>query len=654
MEESHTTENSASVAVEIDPTLFVAETQGGGGGVDPTLVVVDTAVPLLAYDGAVGDVAATAPEVVEDAPLLSSLVDDVNNVITANDLDDLVATMSSHGGSVVSDGLGMASVATPVGGFSLHDLFGQYFHTGLLPGGQAAQDARDEVQGDIVDPELLDSRTYVENFFGRHVDEAMIDPSSKLSLTTLMQSAAAADARADVEGFFGEHVKREHLKERLGDEKNELRGGFAILHATLPKIPHQLSESTGELWLAELPKVDPNRQVLHVDPTIFRPSAHGVSIPPSNDRRLYTTQNIIRWTYLKERKEVLSNARLVTWSDGSRTIHVGRDRFEVAQSSQNSLSLLGAPTKLYKSDKVMPGMVGVQSYDNRVLIKVSDAPSISSEIVGETQIHREIGLERRLSFATDAPLPRVDAKKPKQDMTSEEQWVLREREARRKEMARREAAGNPMSVLEQLEEERKMMHKLQLCTNIKELLDEQEAEFRGHAQATGASGRYREPDVDLSEATPYTRQRETRGDDDEEEVQLARNGGDLEDIMASINNKRARSLEPEDDIELQSSTAKQHRVDDVVHRPVASSSTDVWSVESVRKLLTSVQAHLPPGTDVGEFIGSVTSMLATGNEANWTVPKLQAEVKQIITDIQQELGTDHAVLDHLGPLRAQL
>jgi hypothetical protein len=642
MEVSHQPAVEGAHLADVDPTLLVAGTQEG---LAPTLVVTATTANLPV------DVEEHAPQ--EHLNAAESLLVDDLNTVTANDLDDLVATMSSHGGSVVSDGLGMASVATPVGGFTLHDLFGQYFHTGLLAG-EAQQSA---LTDDIVDPELLDSRTYVEKLFGRHVDEAMIDPLSKTSLTTLMQSAATADARADVEGFFGVHVKREHLKERLGDERNELRGGFAILHATLPKIPHELAESKGELWLAELPKVDPNRQVLHVDPTIFRPSVNGVSIPPSNDRRLFTTQNIIRWTYLKERKEVLSNARLVTWSDGSRTIHVGRDRFEVAQSSQNSLSLLGAPTKLYKSDKVMPGMVGVQSYDNRVLIKVSDAPSISSEIVGETQMHREIGMERRLSFATDAPLPRVDAKKPKQDMTSEEQWVLREREARRKEMARREAIGHPMSVLEQLEEERKMMHKLQLCTNIKDLLQEQEAEFRGHTQPTGASGRYREPETDDIE-TEYARQRAGGDDDDDgdEEVQLGRKDN-LEDIMASINTKRARTPD-QDDTELQSSTAKQHRIDDAAKSAAVVSSSasdsDLWNVETVRKSLTAAQSSLPPGSNVEELVGSIVAMLSTSDVSKWTAPKLQAEVKQVITDIQQELGSSHAALERLSSLRAQL
>jgi hypothetical protein len=209
-----------------------------------------------------------------DSANIAATVSELNEA----ELDDLVAVMSSHGGSGknAASEFDLASVATPIGGFTLHDLFGQHFHTGLLAA-EKGGDAEDVLAADwealgaaVLDPELLDSRRFVETLFGQHVDESMIDTSAATAaggpLKALMQTAAAADARADVEALFGEHVTAHINLERSTEN---MQGGVAILHATLPKIPHQLSHATGELWLAELPKVDPNRQVLHVDPSLF-------------------------------------------------------------------------------------------------------------------------------------------------------------------------------------------------------------------------------------------------------------------------------------------------------------------------------------------------------------------------------------------------
>jgi hypothetical protein len=295
-------------------------------------------------------------------------------------------------------------------------------------------------------------------------------------------------------------------------------------------------------------------------------------------------------------------------------------------------------------------MVGVQPYNNRVLVKVSDAPSISSEIVVETQGHREIGMERRLSFMTDAPLPHVDSKKPKNEMTFEEQWVTREREKRRKEMAQRAAMGNPMSVLEQVEEERKMMAKLQLCTNIKDLLEEQETDLRGSLTEPAevayvkSSGRFRQPDSfeDMGETSRINR-RDTEDDDQEEEVPLKSVMGD---VHTDINKKRDRSPTPP------GASHKKHRSEDDVHAQPSSSSSSLWTAQNVSQLLIKASATLPPGTEVSSYVDTILGLLS--KDTNWTETKLRAEVRQVVDDVVQELGADHPALEAISSLRAEM
>lgn len=640
---------------------------------DPVSIIDTTEAPRMDNAQGAHQILADPPTLEDDEPSAARreehhssttshgimVDDDPSSFVQPNELDDLVAAMSSHESAGVPNDVEMASVATPMGGFALHDLFGEHFHTGLLPAQQQGepQDDWDTTGGGVIDPELLDSRTFIENLFGHHVDETMINPSEAIDtarppLHSLMRDAAAADARADVQTLFGEHVK--HMDLRL-DETEEQRGGFEILYASLPKLPTQLGQSTGDLWLAELPKVDPNRQVLHVDPTLFVPSRNGEQLPPNSDRRLYTTQNIMRWTYLKQNKQVLSNARLVCWSDGSRTVHVGQDRFEVAQSSQNSLALLSAPSSVRTADgKAPPGsstMVGVQGYDNRVLIKVSDAPSISREIVEETQGHREIGMERRLGFTTALALPQMDAKKAKADMSSEDQWVSKEREKRRKEKERRAAEGNAMSFLEEFDEERKMMEKLRQCTNIQTLLDEQQADLRGHlvnpgevAYVKGAGRRFRQPE-ELSTTAP---------EDVDDEFKLS-------DIMASMNSepemrkstKRDRSATPTNEDPTGDPMEQVPRTEKNNSHDVADAGSTLWNIDYVRKQLTATHSALPPGTEVCDFVASVLALLGSQNTA-WTEAKLRAEVAQVVTDISQELGGDHPALEYISSLRAEL
>lgn len=560
-----------------------------------------------------GDASETAqPEVATNALLAAAAEprDALLDELMAGDFSEVVvpprSVSSRYSAAAPGAEVGSRSLATYDGISGAHDLFGEHFH--------AVRDG-----DDIVDPEYLDAHTIMERAFGSYYGEAGdIDASagSAEALRQLVLEARGEDARLDLVEVFGPDI---NLKAHKAHDLLREDASFGILKSTLPQSSPALRRCK-TLWLVELAKVDPNRQILHADPLPYRPSQ--VTQPlVSTERRLFTSQNVMRWAYIKERQQYVSNARLVRWSDESYTLHVGRDMYELAVSTQNSLSALAAQNTVHKCGTSLSALTAVQGYDERMIARTADAASIKEALVAENQKHRATEVQNRVGIPFGAPLPKIDMKKHGKERTAVEEWVMKERDKRRKEILARAQAGRPMMIAEQLEAEQQMMEKIRTAA-IEDLRLEQEAEARESALRSGTGGRSRRQNLSY--------------DNDAQE------GDNWEKIMSDINNgssTRPRGEDDEEEADLLMPTRKSHRPE-----------STATSFDERHHLLEALAAQLPQGSESAALVQSVMAMLKKSSTQPMSEDAFHRELQQIADDIRQESGVDISDVD-LEPLR---
>ena len=122
--------------------------------------------------------------------------------------------------------------------------------------------------------------------------------------------------------------------ELVYDPKIALQYGLRPLvlrreHQNGKKETFQASK-TKSTYIAQLPVLDPHRNILHFTPNLFSPENERQWA--SNSRNVYTPQNIIRCTPTDSK--LVSNARFVSWEDGSYTLHVGNEVFFLHTTSE--------------------------------------------------------------------------------------------------------------------------------------------------------------------------------------------------------------------------------------------------------------------------------------------------------------------------------
>eukprot|EP00331_Platyophrya_macrostoma_P020001 CAMPEP_0176473164 /NCGR_PEP_ID=MMETSP0127-20121128/42148_1 /TAXON_ID=938130 /ORGANISM="Platyophrya macrostoma, Strain WH" /LENGTH=463 /DNA_ID=CAMNT_0017868117 /DNA_START=1 /DNA_END=1388 /DNA_ORIENTATION=- len=326
------------------------------------------------------------------------------------------------------------------------DLFGAYFHT-----------LRNELATvGVSDPEELDTLSTVRSTFGSHyekqVDIEPVQPDADI-LVNLIREARTASF--------------EDMSSWARDETLPAPA-LGMLKATVPEVSKVHKSALAslhqghKLWLMELAKVDPNRQTLHADPTICLPDV----IQPllSSERRLFTTQNVMRWSYTAKSQTPVSNTRMVRWSDGSWTLHVV------------------APNLVYSGSVSVNAMTAVQGFDERVAVKTLSAPSIRDALVAENMRHRATDVHQRLGVPTAQAFPEFEA-------TGQlEQFVKRERANRQQWFLERAKAGCPVTLAEQIEAEQQMFERMRNAS-AQELHAEQEEEARARALHTHGGAR---------------------------------------------------------------------------------------------------------------------------------------------------------------------
>ncbi|CCW62127.1 unnamed protein product [Phytomonas sp. EM1] len=491
---------------------------------------------------------------------------------------------------------------------TMGDLFGAFFEI-------------DKSDGPAPNPLLVDTRGILKSMFGPCVNEEDIifqNPEDLLR-ETMQQNKDLHIFDAQVE-LFGEHGAQV-----LTQEKPE---GFHLLYASVPEVP-PLADAD-QTWLLEMPKMAPNRQILHADPQPFLPS-HCPHLE-SNSRMLYTPSNILRWGHHTGQGLYLSNARVVRWSDLSLTLHVGSDVHSLLPAKGNApVSLLGNATTVRKTGVALPAIATTLLPDRHFVVESSEAGSIERAVF-EASAQRNVETHRRRLPYTITTLPEIDWAKPKSRNPVEE-FVMMQYEQRQKVLDRRLKEGRPMSLREQLDLDAELLSQLH-SPRVEALMRGPPAGPHGGAKRPSTHGNPAgrlERDLGLisardggelpageptSEAEPTSRSSSHAEDDNEADG--------YEAMLDAMRKKRAR--EGEEAAEARRQHVERHE------REVS---------ERFAPLLTALEdlaQKLPMGTDAYGSVDGTVEFIRSGVFAPSIVEK---EVPAMLQEVAEELpGVD--------------
>ena len=436
--------------------------------VDPTLDVNASIFPeeqteTVAEAVAEAAVAAPLPAENEDADAPFSVMSAAVPIVESADISAMLQEVAAddagwadvlhtEGASPALDG-GAANVdADDEAEFTMEDLFGEALRPDELEGGAH----------EVLDPVLYDTTRQIDEIFhGLSEDEEaalLINPEAaarNLRAISAHEEMAVEfeDAQQALTDLFGVDVDVKQLAGEASTGTATSKNSFVkFLYSSLPeppKIPH-----SDALWLVDFPKVEPNRQVLHVEPEPFTTTT---TAKHSDDRRLYTPHNVIRWTYRRNTKECLSNARLVMWSDGTTSLQVGKDLYDVVQSQEAAYNMIASPALLASKGHSEQALIATVHPDEHLTLKVHSAKNtIDHTLVHEGRLQRAPQVTERLALA-DRVLPEFADKKVKP--SAQEEFANRAREQRKRRMR-----TEPMSLTEQFQMEFQLFDQLHRAT----------------------------------------------------------------------------------------------------------------------------------------------------------------------------------------------
>ncbi|KAH9601353.1 Leo1-like protein [Trypanosoma melophagium] len=488
---------------------------------------------------------------------------------------------------------------------AVEDLFGELFEVG---------DQRP------VDPVLIDTRNILLNLFGSFIREEDVDfeDEKQTKLIKEMADNKAAARFAVVEKWFGEAGAA-----ALEDQRIE---SFGCLQSSLPDKPD--IGPCERLWLTDMPKIAPNRQTLHMDPKPFLPSS---CTPLKNtDRMLYTTQNVIRWAHHQGTNTFMSNARVVRWSDGSVTMHVGSDLFTLQPSKESALTMLARPAVVRKGNVGIPAMVSALNPDEHFVVEGATAASIEEAVIAESAQFRSVSTQHNLAYAIPA-LPNINWNNIKTVSNPVEEYIMKEYNRRQKIIEQRKKEGRPMTLTEQMEMENELLQRLQTLSAEELLVQQQEqqreAALRAATRQQPTSRRSRfdrnmnlEGGVDVvsGEEIFQGREREDNndyyGDDDNDDGEE-----DYETMLENMRQKRQREEEAEDN----------ERMRRIQRLESAQVSRYSLLMDALREVIT----HLPAGSNARGSVQGTLDFLGTGAFSAGVVEK---EVPLMMEEVAEE------------------
>ena len=127
---------------------------------------------------------------------------------------------------------------------------------------------------------------------------------------TVVARERNAAAQAELVEYFGPRVEFDASKVNVYGKK-----------AKIGRVATSSTKHSSGAHVVRFPVVQPNRQILHMDPKPFDASTE--TPLESNHRNVYTPFNVIRQRLVNGQAQ--GNARVVRWSNGDTTLHIGTD-----------------------------------------------------------------------------------------------------------------------------------------------------------------------------------------------------------------------------------------------------------------------------------------------------------------------------------------
>ncbi|GET92802.1 hypothetical protein, conserved [Leishmania tarentolae] len=347
---------------------------------------------------------------------------------TGFDEDDL---LSQYGGAEAPAAMGLTMQA----------LFGPIFQVEELDRAGAK------------DPGLIDTRFILHDLFGDAIleDDVQIFQEGRYGAEVLAREMKMnKDVLVYEEGarYFGSAGA-----EILRTDENL---PFSLLESSLPEHWEEKRErATTPSWLLDMPVIYPNRQTLHADPRPCDPST--CTYLESNRFMLYTPTNVLRWKLID--KGVSSNSRVVRWSDGSMTMHVGSDVLTLLHSQESTLNLLGETLEVGKAGMGIDAVLASTVPEKHLTARLGEAASIEAALAQERRQRELKSRQRNLPYA-DSRMPPIDWAHPRKGRSIHEEFVREEYEMREREMKRRIKDGRPMTLAEQLQLEARLQDRV--------------------------------------------------------------------------------------------------------------------------------------------------------------------------------------------------
>ncbi|KAK7201320.1 RNA polymerase-associated protein LEO1 [Novymonas esmeraldas] len=368
---------------------------------------------------------------------------------TAYDEDDVLPLAAGGGGTSAAMALTMQA------------LFGPIFQVEEADGAAAAA---------AKDPALVDTRSILADLFGGVIreDDVHLFQEERYGVELLTREMKSnKDVLVYEEGarYFG----------TAGADvlRADQQVPFTLLDSSLPEHWETSRERASTAsWLLDMPVIFPRRQTLHADPRPCDPST--CAYLESNKYMLFTPSNVLRWSV--NEKGVSSNSRIVRWSDGSITLHVGNDVLTLLPSQEATLNLLGEAVQVGKAGMELDAVVASTVPEKHLTARLGEAASIEAALAQERRQREVENRHRNLPYA-DTAMPPIDWARPRKGRTIQEEFVREEYDMREREMKRRIKEGRPMTLAEQLQLEARLQDHV-TGTSAEELQAEREEHLR--------------------------------------------------------------------------------------------------------------------------------------------------------------------------------
>ncbi|KAG5467410.1 hypothetical protein CUR178_01053 [Leishmania enriettii] len=475
------------------------------------------------------------------------------------------------------------------------------------------------------DPGLIDTRSILHDLFGGAIreDDVHLFQEERYGIEVL-----AREMKMNKDVLVYEEGARYFGSAGADVLRADQNVPFTLLESSLPARWRENRERTmTPSWLLDMPVIFPNRQTLHADPRPCDPST--CAYLESNKFMLYTPSNVLRWSV--NEKGVSSNSRVVHWSDGSITMHIGSDVLTLLPSQESTLHLLGEPLEVSKAGMEIEAVIASTVPEKHLTARLGEAVSIEAALAQERR-QREVENRRRDLPYVGFPMPPIDWAHPRKGRTIQEEFVREEYEMREREMKRRIKDGRPMTLAEQLQLEARLQDRV-TGTSTEELQAEREDQLRKAAlraaQRAENRGQKRsrfDRDLDLhgcsgmgqgTSVDPFLRDRGDGGalDRDEEVSEADSFEQQLADMYARNNASETRAVGG-----------------DRGRKSEPSSSRYDGLASSLRALL----AHIPMNA---EAFASVDGTLAFLSMNDTPEDVVRSEVPKMLAEVAAELPT---------------